>query len=174
MSSILFKGNEDKGGIPRKSKVRVESLPHRSPVFVGEVSESIHLDLDPGKYIASVSRLSDPRKYDDCDYVTEFYHELGDEAWKQIQALTPRFCRTINTTEGPRYRCQICREVESTSVVGALLHEIVDHIGVPREKFLANPMGREVKAAVMKGVELGKAMVVEPERRIAMQVADED
>lgn len=144
MSTILFQGDKAQGGIPRKSSVRVESLPSRSVVFSGTVSKSIALDLDPGKYVYSVTKLISPPgkagRGQMINYGGEFYHEVEPKAWVKLQAMAPQMCRVMQTSDGPRWRCSFprCREEEFTSAMSALLHE-VSHFGIPTEAFLKNP-----------------------------------
>lgn len=144
MSTILFEGDKKQGGIPRKSSVRVESLPGRSVVFNGTVSKSIALDLDPGKYIYSVTKLISPPgkagRGQIINYSGEFFHEVEPEAWAKLQAMSPQMCRVMQTSDGPRWRCSFprCREEEFTSAMAALLHE-VGHFGIPEAAFLKNP-----------------------------------
>lgn len=144
MSTFKFIGDPDKGGLPRKSSVRIEAMPDRLPVFMGSVTESAYIDLDPGYYVYSVVRLTGGKasqhKLDDVHYQGEFYHEIEPDAWKIMQHMHARTARTMQTSEGTRVRCMIhgC-DHETTNGVAALIHEVVDHLGIPREEFLKNP-----------------------------------
>lgn len=145
MSTILFEGDKKQGGIPRKSSVRVESLPSRSVVFSGTVSKSVALDLDPGRYIYSITKIISPPglaggRGQMINYSGEFYHEVTPEAWEKLKAMAPQMCKVMQTSDGPRWRCSFprCREEEFTSAMSALLHE-VSHFGISEEKFLKDP-----------------------------------
>jgi hypothetical protein len=145
MGTILFEGDKKQGGIPRKASVRVESLPSRSVVFSGTVSKSIALDLDPGKYTYSVTKLIQPPGLQGgrgqmINYIGEFFHEVEPAAWEKLKHMGPQMCRPIQTSDGPRWRCTFprCREEEFTSAMSALLHE-VGHFGVSQDRFLKDP-----------------------------------
>jgi len=134
----MFAGDKAKGGIPRKSSVRVESLPKKQIIFSGIVSKSLALDLDPGRYIYSVTKLIGEKAL--INYTGEFYHEIEPAAWEKLKDMQPQMCRPIHTTDGARWRCTFprCRDEEFTSAVSALLHE-VSHFGIPQDQFLKNP-----------------------------------
>lgn len=138
MSTIMFEGDKKQGGIPRKSSVRVESLPSRSVVFSGTVSKAIALDLDPGKYVYSITKILGPKAI--INYSGEFLHEVTEEAWKKLSTMGPQMCKVMQTTGGPRWRCNFprCREEEFTTSLSALLHE-VSHFGISEDKFLKDP-----------------------------------
>lgn len=146
MSTFLFKGDPEQGGLPRRSNVRIEEAHTRSVVFEGRVSHSAHIELDPGKYLYSVVRLhGDPqkRRFDDVRYDGEFLHEVSEQTWKTLRNMSPNLCRTLNTSEGARWKCLVatCGEEDHfTSPMAALIHEVCDHMGIPREEFLANPL----------------------------------
>ncbi len=106
---------------------------------------SVHIELDPGKYLYSIVRLTEvaedgTRDIEDCRYDGFFFHEIEEEAYNQLKTMKPRLTRTLNTSEGARWKCLVtgCKE-EYTSPVGALLHEITEHMGIDREEFLKNP-----------------------------------
>lgn len=160
MSTIRFEGDPAQGGIPKKSMVRIEALPEQTPVFVGKVTEALTIELDPGKYIFSVTRLS-PKKMkrvDDVCYTGTFLHEVSEEAWEKLRWMTPTLARVINTSEGPRWRCKLAPvmgcDFEGTSPIAALLHQMVEHLGMKREEFLADPTGSKAKAAFNKSVQI--------------------
>lgn len=174
MSTFLFKGDEKQGGIPKKARVRIEALPDKTPVFSGTVSDALYVELDPGKYAASVVKLTGSngmRDIDNCCYTMEFLHEVSEESWQELKTIRPKLARVINTSEGPRYRCRIpgC-DHEGTTPVSALMHEVTDHLGVKREDFLANPRGARVKAAIQKGAELATSIQNEEGRPKKVQL----
>jgi len=155
MATILFKGDPGKGGIPYKANVRIETMAAmgnnkitRRLIYTGKVSDSLSIDLDPGKYVYSVTKLLPAGEPDNCCYVGSFMHEVDEKTWKLIQFMQPTMVRALHTTDGVRWNCLFpaCKR-ESTSSLGALLHE-VGHFGMSREEFLANPKGlhaREVR-----------------------------
>lgn len=138
MSTFVLSGNPAKGGIPRKSRVRLVALPKRSLVFSGVVSKSLSIDLDPGRYAYTVMKHLGNRKV--IRYTEEFMHEVTAEAWSKLKDMHPSMCKVMNTGGGPRYRCTFggCQEDEFTTALSALLHE-VSHSGISPEAFLANP-----------------------------------
>jgi hypothetical protein len=150
MSTFKFEGNPTSGGLPRKSNLRVESLPQRFLVFEGKVSEAVYLDLDPGKYVYSVVRKSSPPRIDDAIYQGEFLHELTEEVWKTLQRFEPKEFKVMHTSEGARWRCKrpLC-ESEYSTAISALIHEM-EHGGMTREAFLADPLGTAARAAVAR------------------------
>jgi hypothetical protein len=139
MGTILFQGDKSKGGIPRKSSVRIESLPKKHVVFSGVVSKAIALDLDPGRYIYSVTKHITGTK-NLISYVGEFYHEVEHAAWEKLKDMAPQMCKVMQTSDGLRWRCTFprCREEEFTTELSALLHEI-SHFGISETDFLKNP-----------------------------------
>lgn len=148
MSTFKFVGNPKLGGLPRGSRVRIEALPQRMVAFEGEdINDAVYVDLDPGKYAFSVVRKSSPAKIDDAIYKDEFFHEMSEESWKAIQRFEPRLFKVIHTSKGVRWRCQhpLCEDEFSTTTA-ALLHEM-EHFGISREEFLADPTGAGSKAA---------------------------
>lgn len=140
MSTILFEGDPKQGGIPRKSTVRVESLPNKDVIFHGVVSKAVALDLDPGKYVYSVVKILNAKRHITLNYNGEFLHDIEEDAWSKLKDMRPQMCKCIQTSEGPRWRCTFprCAEEEFSSEVSALLHE-VSHFGVSEKEFLKNP-----------------------------------
>ena len=138
MSTILFQGDLEKGGIPRKAKVRIVSMPRSTPVFVGRASKGVALDLDPGKYRYSITKIIGNKRL--FNYTGEFYHEVTPEAFEKLTTCKPSMMKAIHTSEGLRWRCTFptCREDEFSSEVSALLHEVT-HFGVDEKEFLKNP-----------------------------------
>ena len=165
MSTFKFEGNPKQGGLPRGCNLRIEALPKRHLVFEGSVSEAAYIDLDPGKYVYSVVRKSAPPRIDDAIYTGEFLHELTEDAWKALQHFAPRLFKNIHTSEGVRWRClhPLC-EYQASSPTAALIHEM-DHFGVTREDFLADPTGAAAKAAGRRSQEFSDQM------RAAMKTA---
>lgn len=109
---------------------------------------AVHIELDPGKYLYSVVRLTEKaedgtRDIDDCRYDGEFLHEITEEAFSQLKRMKPRLTRVLNTSEGARWKCLVagCAD-EFTSPVSALLHEVVEHMGIDREEFLKAPLAK--------------------------------
>jgi len=133
-------------------------MPKRTLVYEGTVSEAAYLDLDPGKYVYSVVRKSSPPRVDDAIYSGEFLHELTEQAWKALQHFAPRLFKTINVSAGARWRCihPLC-EFEASSPTAALIHEM-EHFGVGREAFLADPTGASAKAAGRRAEEFSGQM----------------
>jgi hypothetical protein len=180
MSTFLFKGDPDQGGLPRKSNVRIEDAHTKAVVFEGRVHNSAHIELDPGKYCYSVVRLTgDPmkRKPDDVRYDGEFYFEVDEKAWVALRNMAPRLCRTINTSEGPRYRCLVSTcddDMQFTTQMAALLHEVCDHMGIPREQFLANPVGARSKMGKYDALaaDVSKAKNMAPRKSVVLGMSD--
>lgn len=173
---VVFEGDKTKGwrfedvngnqfpathyGIPKRAHVRLESLPDQMVIYTGKVRAGgpMAIELDPGKYIASVVRLGPKRtkRFDDCSYIGTFYVDVTPEAWEQLKDMTPTLARVINTSEGPRWRCKLAPvtgcEFEGTSAISALLHQVTEHLGIPRDTFLANPRGPNVAAAMNQSI----------------------
>lgn len=147
-------------GVPKRAYVRIESLPDQLPVYTGRLRTGggLAIELDPGKYIASVVRLSGKKQkqMDDCSYVGCFYVDVLPEAWEQLKDMTPTLARVINTSEGPRWRCKLAPvtgcDFEGTSAIAALLHQVTEHLGINRETFLANPRGPKVMSSLNQSV----------------------
>jgi len=148
MSTFKFEGDPEQGGLPRGSNIRIEEAMGRSVVFEDKLRHNhgaVHIELDPGKYLYSIVRLTETaedgtRDIEDCRYDGFFFHEIEEKAYNELKTMKPRLTRTMNTSEGARWKCLVtgCKE-EYTSPVGALLHEITEHMGIDREEFLKNP-----------------------------------
>ena len=159
MSTFKFVGDPEQGGLPRGSNIRIEEAMGRNVVFEGSMrhsAQAVHIELDPGKYLYSVVRLTEraedgTRDIDDCRYDGSFFHEIEEEAYNQLKTMKPRLTRTLNTSEGARWKCLVsgCND-EYTSPVGALLHEVVDHMGIDREAFLKSPRAKARMASGSK------------------------
>lgn len=126
--------------------------------YEGVASEAVYVDLDPGKYAYSVVRKSSPPRVDDAIYKDEFLHEITEQSWKAIQNFQPRLFKTIHTSEGARWRClhPLCED-EFTTTTAALLHEM-EHFGISREDFLADPTGMNSKAAGRRAADFSDQM----------------
>lgn len=156
MSTFKFEGDPEQGGLPRGSMVRVEEAMGKAVVFEGKVNKAAYLELDPGKYLYSVVRLTEraedgTRDIEDCRYDGEFLHEVTEQAWNELKTMKPRLARVTNTSEGARWKCLVsgCKDGEAmTSPVSALIHEVVDHLNIPYEDFLASP---RAKARLVNG-----------------------
>lgn len=130
MPTFLFKGVKERGGIPRKAKVRIEALPKRYCVFTGTVSGSVALELDPGKYAFKVGSF--PEGKPGIKYTGTFLWGVTEEQYLILSKLRPRNMRIVNTSEGVRYYCQYSGcDLEFTSATGAILHETGEHQGKP-------------------------------------------
>jgi len=127
MPTFIFKGIKERGGIPRHSKVRVESLPKRHCVFSAHVSGSAALELDPGKYAFKVGRF---RKGEPgMKYSGTFLWGVTEAQYSKLRDLRPKAMKVVNTSEGVRYMCQFTGcDGEFTSRTGAVLHEM-EHQG---------------------------------------------
>lgn len=185
MSTFKFAGDEAQGGLPRGSRVRIEEAQHKSVVFEGKVTEAAYIDLDPGKYCYSVVRLTGDnanRRPDDVRYDGEFLHEVSEQTWKQLRNMNPGLSRTLNTSEGARWKCLVktCGEdAQFTTPMAALIHEVTDHLGIPREKFLENPgIARSKMAAGGKYdslvSEVGAARNRAPRKQVVLGVSNDD
>jgi len=167
MATILFKGDPDQGGIPYKANVRIETLASngrkvlRRLIYTGKVSDSLSIDLDPGKYVYSITKLLPEGEPDNCCYVGSFMHEIDAKTWKLLQFMQPSMVRAIHTTDGVRWNCQFpgCRR-ESTSAVGALIHE-VSHFGLTKEEFLADPKGLRSREIRIQADQTNKKMAAD-------------
>jgi hypothetical protein len=116
-------------GIPRNSRIRLESLPKRRVIYDGTASKSLPIDLSPGKYAISISKFTD-EGLADFSYEYEFYHECTEQQFRALVNAKPTFVKIMNTSQGPRWRCTIkpC-DFESTSQYDAVIHEW-EHRGV--------------------------------------------
>ena len=127
MPTFLFKGIEKLGGIPRHSRVRVEALPKRHSVFSGTVTNSVALELDPGKYAFKIGNFK--TKGATVTYAGTFLWGVTEEEYNKLKDLKPKTMKISNTSEGVRYLCQYTGcDGEFTSRTGAVLHES-EHMG---------------------------------------------
>jgi hypothetical protein len=173
MSTYKFEGDPEQGGLPRGSNIRIEEAMGRNVVFEEKLKHnhgSVHIELDPGKYLYSIVRLTEvaedgTRDIEDCRYDGWFLHEITEEAYNQMKTMKPRLTRTINTSEGARWKCLVagCKE-EFTSPVSALLHEVVEHMGIDREEFLKAP---RAKARIARGSKMERLATQTDELRNA-------
>jgi hypothetical protein len=157
VSTYKFEGDPAQGGLPRGANIRIEEAMGKNVVFEEKVRHNhgvIHLELDPGKYVYSVVRLTEQaedgtRDIEDCRYDSFFFHEIEEKAYNELKMMKPRLTRVLNTSEGARWKCLVhgCSD-EYTSPVGALIHEVTEHMGIDREEFLKSP---RAKARLARG-----------------------
>ena len=129
MAVIEIVGVEEKGGIPSNSNIRLESLPDRNVVYKGEVSQSLTLNLDPGKYVYSIYKhLGKKRMF---KYVAKFLHKITEEQYQKLKDITPRNMRPVQTSKGQMWRCKISPtcDVSVGTRMSAIMHE-AEHMGI--------------------------------------------
>ena len=155
---VTYKGNEE-FGIPRHSKLRIESLPKRHLAFKHpDVHGAAMIELDPGKYVASVCNF-DPSGVNACKYTEEFYVGIDEKSFKRLKAMRPRFSRGSLTSEGFRWSCTFpgCDEV-SKSEIQQVIHEF-DHFGID----LIAKLNAGDNASIRKAAEMGHTQSVAAE-----------
>jgi len=145
MSVISFTGQEDKGGIPDGSKVRIEAcygkilksksgefrVLNRELVYKGIVTGGqVNINLDPGLYLYKVHNNPEDGM-EECHYGGDFYHECTPEQFKKITHMRPNMADAVMTSDGVSFRCKFpgCKK-NTSSRVAALLHETKSHYGI--------------------------------------------
>lgn len=122
MSVVVIKGDPEKGGIPRKSRVRLEDLATRRYIFSGEASGSIHLDLDPGGYVGKVHCRR--RGMRTVSYTFKFFHEMDEKTYNRLKRWRPKFSTARQTSKGLIYTCSLVGcEHETSSRIYAVMHD---------------------------------------------------
>ena len=109
MSLIVLKGHPD-AGIPRGTEYMVVSIEDRKHTMVAEgtCSGQLPLDLDPGLYKAVFTKTdpNDPKRILMRHY-QEFYVDVDESEFKLLKGLKPKFAKSLQTSDGPRFSCQI-------------------------------------------------------------------
>lgn len=128
---LSITGIPEKGGIPRKSEVRIEAMPKRRCIFTGKVSNAANIDLDPGKYAICITKMVKGRRDLNVSYSYQILHGLTEEQWTKFQFQRATKQKVLYTSDGFRWRCQWpgC-DVECTSRIGAYIHECQDHLEI--------------------------------------------
>ena len=115
-------------------------------VFQGTATESIGVNLDPGVYrIKVVGNDAGERVLWGRTFTVGATNEADV---KKLRNMKPKWAKAMNTTQGARWYCKFpggC-DYKATSVMGAVMHEYKEHLGMDPLK-----AGRsEVKEAVAK------------------------
>lgn len=130
MSLVTLKGHP-KFGMPKKTHVRIESLPDRVLVDLQDVTRSYSRDFDPGKYIASFTTEMFDELGGLVQHVEEFYVDCDEKTFKRLHLKKPIMSRSFGTTNGIVWRCGAkpgCKN-EAMSSFAAYVHEQA-HFGV--------------------------------------------
>lgn len=143
MSIRVFRGSPNwKEGIPNNSKIRIEVLPARLPVYINDrVSKEVAVDLDPGYYAVVIRKFLGKNamgRMSQLRYQEEFFHEVTPEEFQVLANMQPTNCTARMTSEGPLYTCIMpgC-DHSCNNPMAAVLHEL-DHKGVKREDLVKN------------------------------------
>lgn len=109
----------------------------REQVAAGETDGPFAINLDPGTYRVKVIGPATMGQYPEVMWMEELV--VGnDEVIKRFRHAQPKWARAIQTSQGARWRCTMmdCGQ-ESTSAVGAYIHEMKDHFNMDPEKATA-------------------------------------
>lgn len=121
--------------IPRKARLRVESLPSRTVVWQGVVSKTWAFDLDEGKYVYKVHKsLGSGRKT--ISYTGGFLHGVTEEEFSKLQNIAPARATYRHTTDGPAFHCGYipCNETFGTNI--AMVKHELEHQGLTLKDML--------------------------------------
>lgn len=115
-------------------------------VAQGQATESIGVNLDPGLYRIKVNGNDSGER---IMWGRTFTVGVTNDAdLKKLRNMKTKWAKAINTTRGARWNCQFpggC-SYSATSVMGAVMHEYKEHLGMDPLK-----AGRqEIKEAVTK------------------------
>lgn len=114
--------------LPRRLDVVVKSLPENKKVHTGRHSNSISLDLDPGKYVMTATRQDKKKTLLKLEKI--FFHKITEEEFNSLEPLELKHTNAINTTQGVSYTCKLCfGDYDSSSKVSAIKHEL-EHQGI--------------------------------------------
>lgn len=109
MSLIVLKGHPD-AGLPRGTEYLVVSIESRKHVMVaaGTCSGQLPLDLDPGRYRAVFTKTdpNDPKRILMRHY-DEFFVDVTESEFNVLKGLKPKFAKSMQTSDGPRWACKI-------------------------------------------------------------------
>lgn len=145
---VRLSGNETIG-IPPGSLFKIVALSNGAVTVVaeGEAEESIGIALDKGKYVLMVRHKGGPFQKP-FKYSIEFLQGITKEQFDTLEQMTPKMFKSMMTTEGTVFRCQMfgCT-FKTQSRQAAVLHE-ADHAGVDIFKGTTNaPSPIEAKLA---------------------------
>lgn len=126
MSVVTLKGHPD-AGLPRGTEYMVVSVDagRHSKVADGTCAGVLPLSLDPGHYIAVFTK-TDPHNPKNIlmRHYEEFYVDVSEDEFKVLKHLRPKFARSIQTSDGPRWTCQMSGcEFSGTSLYSVVAHE---------------------------------------------------
>lgn len=137
MSLKVFKGSPNwKEGIPRNSKIRIEVLPAKLPVFLSDrVSKEVAVDLDPGFYHVVIKKFLGKNamgRMSQIRWEEDFYHDITPQEFQVLATMQPTNCTARMTSSGPLYSCGYpsC-EYSCNNPMGMVLHEL-EHKGMSR------------------------------------------
>lgn len=138
--------------IPRKSRLRVESLPSRTVVWKGIASKQWSFDLDEGKYVYKIHKsLGVGRKC--INYTGAFLHGVTDEEFEKLQHIAPSRASYRVTSDGGEYNCGFtgCNE-QYSSTMAMVKHEL-EHQGLTLQDLLDKP-SEDIQETLNEGAEV--------------------
>lgn len=161
MATIQIAGHEG-SPFPQDCNVRIEAIcdkrqfPRKELVFAGVVSDSVTLNLNPGKYI--VTAIKHDAETGGYHYQNVFLHECDEALWLKLVNMKPQLSKARHTSDGVRYHCSFygC-STRTTSRMAAIAHE-AGHLGI---NLMEKP--ELASAAVEKGRELAQQAAREKE-----------
>jgi len=134
MSTCIIKGNPKwPTGIPRNTRVRVELLPQRIPVFDQRCTKQAVMDLDPGLYSVTMVKYlgQNVHKRQSClMWDSTFLHDLTPKQYEVLSSMRPHNFKGRQTSEGFILSCDYggCDFTCQTSVM-AIMHGL-EHRGM--------------------------------------------
>jgi len=149
MPTITLEGDpkmKDAGGIPEGSEVKIVTLPDHINVHVlKDVSESVTVPLDPGKYKYVVMKNLSAKQCYRWDS-EPFFVGIDEKQWERIKGMTPHFGSARHTSEGAVWKCGIIGCSFKTGSANALVLHEGKHQGID---LTANP---ELRITMKEGL----------------------
>lgn len=148
--------------IPRKARLRVESLPSRTVVWQGVVSKTWAYDLDEGKYVYKVHKSTGVGRRAIC-YTGAFLHGVTEEEFNKLQHIAPARASYRVTSDGPGYTCGFigCNEQYGTSL--AMVKHELEHQNLELKDLLGKPH-EDIQETINEGHVIEAAAKREPGR----------
>jgi hypothetical protein len=128
-----------KNGIPRNSRVRIEIMPSRIPVFDQMVSKQAVLDLPPGLYSITVTKylgVNANKRQSMMRWGGLRLHDITQKQYEVLSGMRTKNFSGMMTGDGFILSCGASQcDFNTKSQIDAIMHEL-EHRGVSLEQIV--------------------------------------